>query len=117
MPRSEMRVGQLDKMALEELLELREQADKLIQQKITGEKFALQQKLARIEQFERHRRAAEPFAKLQNPERHARRRAPAKYRDPLSGATWSGRGKLPRWMVTQIEQGAKREDFKISIDP
>jgi DNA-binding protein H-NS len=22
----------------------------------------------------------------------------AKYRDPLSGATWSGRGKTPRWI-------------------
>jgi len=23
---------------------------------------------------------------------------PAKYRDPASGATWSGRGKTPRWI-------------------
>jgi len=25
----------------------------------------------------------------------------AKYRDPVSGATWSGRGKAPRWLVDQ----------------
>lgn len=25
----------------------------------------------------------------------------AKYRDPASGATWSGRGKPPRWIVDQ----------------
>jgi DNA-binding protein H-NS len=25
----------------------------------------------------------------------------AKYRDPVSGATWSGRGKAPRWLADQ----------------
>ncbi|TDG02016.1 H-NS histone family protein [Paraburkholderia guartelaensis] len=24
---------------------------------------------------------------------------PAKYRDPVSGATWSGRGREPRWLA------------------
>ena len=32
----------------------------------------------------------------------------AKYRNPLTGATWSGRGKSPRWI-----QGKKRDDFLI----
>jgi DNA-binding protein H-NS len=39
--------------------------------------------------------------------------AAPKYRDPVSGATWSGRGKVPRWMRHLIEQGAKRDDFRI----
>lgn len=26
---------------------------------------------------------------------------PAKYRDPISGATWSGRGREPSWLVGQ----------------
>lgn len=33
----------------------------------------------------------------------------AKYRDPQSGATWSGRGKAPRWMADQ-----DREKFLIA---
>jgi DNA-binding protein H-NS len=33
----------------------------------------------------------------------------AKYRDPASGATWSGRGKPPRWIADQ-----DREKFAIS---
>jgi DNA-binding protein H-NS len=30
----------------------------------------------------------------------------AKYRDPASGATWSGRGRAPHWIV-----GRDRDDF------
>lgn len=26
---------------------------------------------------------------------------PAKYRDPATGATWSGRGRMPRWLTTE----------------
>lgn len=32
-----------------------------------------------------------------------------KYRDPATGATWTGRGKPPRWMAA-----GKREDFLIA---
>ncbi|HTI19231.1 MAG TPA: H-NS histone family protein [Trinickia sp.] len=32
----------------------------------------------------------------------------AKYRDPASGATWSGRGKAPRWIA-----GQNRDQFLI----
>ncbi len=35
-------------------------------------------------------------------------KAAAKYRDPLSGATWSGRGKPPKWIV-----GKDRAEFEI----
>lgn len=36
----------------------------------------------------------------------------AKYRDPVSGKTWSGRGRRPAW-VTELEaQGKKLDDFK-----
>ena len=36
-----------------------------------------------------------------------------KYRDPASGATWSGRGRMPRWMVEAVDGGRSREDFRI----
>ena len=32
----------------------------------------------------------------------------AKYRDPVSGATWTGRGRSPAWLV-----GKNKEDYKI----
>jgi len=36
-----------------------------------------------------------------------------KYRDPVSGKTWTGRGKTPRWLVSAEEQGVARESFAI----
>ncbi len=36
-----------------------------------------------------------------------------KYRDPASGATWSGRGRMPRWMAEAVDGGRSREDFRI----
>lgn len=37
----------------------------------------------------------------------------AKYRDPATGATWTGRGLKPRWLVTAIEQGRTQDEFLI----
>ena len=37
----------------------------------------------------------------------------AKYRDPDSGTTWSGRGLKPKWLRAAIEGGKKVEDFAI----
>jgi DNA-binding protein H-NS len=38
----------------------------------------------------------------------------AKYRNPANPSeTWSGRGKHPRWMATEIANGRKAEDFLI----
>ena len=40
--------------------------------------------------------------------RVGQRRIPARYRDPKTGATWSGRGREPGWI-----KGKKRERFLI----
>ncbi|WP_332391770.1 H-NS histone family protein [Burkholderia ubonensis] len=50
------------------------------------------------------------FADIRRKTRRVRRRAPAlaKYRDPASGAVWSGRGRTPRWIA-----GQDREKFLI----
>jgi DNA-binding protein H-NS len=37
----------------------------------------------------------------------------AKYRDPASGTTWSGRGLKPRWLTAAIEGGKALADFAI----
>ena len=37
-----------------------------------------------------------------------------KYRDPKSpGNTWTGRGRMPRWLSEAIRAGGKREDFLV----
>lgn len=42
-------------------------------------------------------------------------RAPvaAKFKNPESGETWSGRGRAPRWLTAAEQQGRKREEFAV----
>lgn len=42
-----------------------------------------------------------------------RRKVAPKYRDPDSGTTWTGRGRMPRWMTAAIATGRTREEFLI----
>ncbi len=42
-----------------------------------------------------------------------RRTITAKYQDPATGKTWSGRGRRPRWVVEQESQGKSLDNFKI----
>jgi DNA-binding protein H-NS len=37
----------------------------------------------------------------------------AKYRNPASGETWTGRGRTPKWLAEAEEKGQKRESFAI----
>ena len=38
---------------------------------------------------------------------------PAKYRHPASGASWTGRGKAPLWIVEAEKNGQPRQQFLI----
>ena len=107
MAQATKRFSGFGELALEELLDLRERIEKLINERMTAEKLELKRKLARLEEYERRA----PMAAELMPRRA--RTATPKYRDPNSGTTWSGRGKVPRWMKRLIEQGANREDFRI----
>jgi len=40
-------------------------------------------------------------------------KAPPKYRDPSSGDTWSGRGRVPGWLNAHLAAGKTRDDFLI----
>ncbi|MFO1329291.1 MAG: H-NS histone family protein [Rubrivivax sp.] len=40
-------------------------------------------------------------------------KVPAKYRDPATGQTWSGRGLHPKWLKAALAGGAKLSDFSI----
>lgn len=37
----------------------------------------------------------------------------AKYREPASGNSWSGRGLQPRWLKAALADGKKIEDFAV----
>ncbi len=46
-------------------------------------------------------------------EMKARSKVAAKYRDPVTGSTWTGRGLKPKWMVAAIGAGKSLDDFRI----
>lgn len=37
-----------------------------------------------------------------------------KYRDPVNGATWSGRGVMPKWLKAEIDAGKGKDAFLIA---
>ena len=43
----------------------------------------------------------------------AKKPVPPKYRHPASGATWTGRGKAPLWVVEAEKNGQPRQQFLI----
>lgn len=36
-----------------------------------------------------------------------------KYKDPVSGSTWSGRGRKPGWIIAALEQNKSLDEFLI----
>ena len=54
--------------------------------------------------------ASRPGGKARQPRKVATS-PPAKYRNPETGATWSGRGRMPKWLALAGEQGRSREEF------
>jgi DNA-binding protein H-NS len=40
-------------------------------------------------------------------------KVPAKYRDPATGQTWSGRGLHPKWLKAAMATGAQLSDFAV----
>lgn len=43
----------------------------------------------------------------------AKRSVPPKYKHPETGATWTGRGKAPRWITEAEAEGKGRDQFLI----
>lgn len=37
-----------------------------------------------------------------------------KYQDPETGKTWTGRGKTPAWLNSQVSAGREKQEFLIS---
>ncbi len=87
-------------------------------QELLAQKDALEQQIAQIKKLQREdalrdaRSLVETYG-LTSDELFGKRKtagqpAAAKYRNPESGETWSGRGRTPRWL-----DGKNREDFAI----
>lgn len=101
-----MDAAHFNSLSLDELWMLRQQVTASLTQKILVQKAHLEERLHRIglagktARFDRKRRPYPPVR--------------PKYRNPKNPAeTWSGRGRLPRWLQPQLRAGRKLDDFLI----
>jgi DNA-binding protein H-NS len=104
---------ELEAMSLNDLWSLHERISEILSARIKAEKHELEKRLAVLDRgmgaivrVDEHQLVGE------KPRRKYPRVLP-KYRNPQTSETWSGRGKLPRWLAAAMKSGRKLEDFRI----
>jgi DNA-binding protein H-NS len=103
------KINGLDKLTYAELADLRNRVDMLMGQKRNSERAELRDKIT--EMLKDHGLTAqEMFGRGRKGGAVA-----VKYRDPKNPEnTWTGRGRMPRWMVAATKGSkAKKDDFLI----
>jgi DNA-binding protein H-NS len=101
----------LANMSYAELVAMKAQVESVMAEKQLSEKAELKQKLANLAQ-----KGGFSLDELMGKARKATGKVAIKYRDPKNASnTWTGRGRMPRWMTAATKGGkAKKEDFLIS---
>ena len=104
------RMSGLEKMSYAELSELRSQVDRLMVDKQSSERSALRQKMADLA-----RDHGLSLDEVLGKGRKGKGSVAPKYRDPKHPEnTWTGRGRMPLWMVAATKGNkAKKDDFLI----
>ena len=105
-------------MNVDELLALRQKVDDQIAATAAKEVAELQGKMDKLQSFvrEKPKAAPEPTKPVKRAKSRARKKpakVSAKFRDPATGKTWSGRGMTPVWLREYEEQGKKRTQFAV----
>jgi DNA-binding protein H-NS len=103
----------LDSMSLDDLWSLHERVSAILSARIKAEKQELEKRLAVLDRG--MGAIVEPGEPMMDDVKRRRKypRVLPKYRNPQTSETWSGRGKLPRWLVAAMKSGRKMEDFRI----
>ena len=93
----------IDGLDIDQLMELKE--------KVEGRIHSLaKEKLNHLEE-EMERLA--PYLSTKGKRRTAGSKVAAKFRDPATGKTWTGRGRTPTWIVEYEKKGKSRDTFAI----
>jgi DNA-binding protein H-NS len=113
----------LRSLSIDELWALHEEVGAMLSERITAEKRELEKRLAKLnrgsisDKVSISEKAPVKRAALPRGARRARRKYPAvlaKFQNPEDPTeTWAGRGKQPRWLVSQLKAGKKINDFLI----
>ena len=108
----------LKSLSIDELWALHEAVDAMLSERILAEKGELEARLAKLNRGLVEKAPATPVALKTSTRRASRRKYPPvipKYQNPSDPKeTWAGRGKQPRWLVSELKAGKKIDDFLIS---
>lgn len=106
-----MKDSQLDKMSIKELKELRSKVDKLIQSKHDQERSGLRERFKEMAE-----EAGFSLADIVGIARGGKGRGgsvAAKFVHPDNPQlTWSGRGRMPKWLSEKVKSGISVETFR-----
>ena len=108
----------LKSFSVDELWALHEEVSALLSDRILAEKRELEKRLARLGAGKIEKAVITRAVLKTSPRRTGRRKYPPvlpKYQNPGNPAeTWAGRGKQPRWLVSELKAGKKIDDFLIA---
>ena len=106
-----MKQVRLSQMNVTQLIEVRDEVLRLIEEKTTSHRRELERQLAAIDAISIGGGAARSSRQA-----HSLKgvKVAPKYRNPANPKeTWTGRGKQPRWLAAATAKGKKVEDFLI----
>lgn len=104
----------ISELSVEELKRLQEEAEALIASKKIKQSKMLIIKLSRLLKMQVLVLNNFQNLALKKRKKTTRKSVEPRYRNKNNAEeTWTGRGKQPRWLVAEIEKGAKLEDFLI----
>ena len=108
-----MALPNIDRLNLDQLLELEQEVDALLEQRRADALNELRQKceeLAAESGFE----LDEIIGVRRGPSTKKTSKVAPKYRHPKDNSlTWAGRGRQPKWLVAELEKGENLESFLI----
>ena len=101
--------SKFEKMSYAELSELQIQIHRLKLKKEDAERNAIRQRL--VDMAKQH---GFDIRELFGKGRKGKGTVAIKYRDPKNtDNTWTGRGRMPRWMVAATKTGKKKDEFLV----
>jgi DNA-binding protein H-NS len=104
---------ELQAMSLDDLWSLHEKISAILSARIKAEKHELEKRLAVLSRGMGAVIRPNGVPIIAEKQRRQYPRVLPKYRNPQTSETWSGRGKLPRWLVAAMKSGRKMEEFRI----
>jgi DNA-binding protein H-NS len=91
--------------------ELKAQAEALLQQAEQARRAEIAAVVAEIQA--RMKEYGITLADLKSGAKKTRGAVAAKYRNPATGDSWSGRGRAPKWLADELAKGHAREKFLV----